>query len=81
MNEQEKMLSQFQESLAGMSSTLIDFSKQFESISKQTEKELSEKELEMVNDFKDKLKTLKGADFSSIMELKADLDQKIKDGI
>ena len=81
MNEQEKMLSQLQKSLAGISNTLIDFSKQFESISKQTEKELSEKELEVVNDFKEKLKTLKGADFSSIMELKADLDQKIKDGI
>lgn len=81
MKEEEKILNQFQDSISGVSSSLMNFSKELEKISKQSEKELSEKELEMVNDFKEKLKTLKGVDFSSIMELKAAFDQKVKNGL
>jgi DNA anti-recombination protein RmuC len=81
MNEQEKILNQFQNSIGDMTKSFADFSKQFEEISKQAEKNLSEKELEMINEFKEKAKTIKGGDFSSLMELKSIYDQKIKDGI
>ncbi|MHA2039512.1 MAG: hypothetical protein ACW98X_24085 [Promethearchaeota archaeon] len=81
MNEQEKILNQFQNSIGGMTKTFADFSKQIEEISKQAEKNLSEKELEIISEFKEKAKTIKSGDFSSLIHLKAVYDQKIKDGI
>ena len=55
--------------------------KQFEEISKEAEKNLSEKELEMVKEFKEKAKTLKSADFSSLMELKKVYENKLNNGV
>jgi len=81
MSKQQKILNQFQESISGMSKTFLDFSKQFKEISKEAEKNLSKKELEMINEFKEKAKTLKGADFSSLMELKEVYEKKLKNGV
>tara|TARA_R100000951_G_scaffold113153_1_gene114618 strand:+ start:611 stop:856 length:246 start_codon:yes stop_codon:yes gene_type:complete len=81
MSKQKEILNQFQESIGGMSKTFLDFTKQFEEISKEAEKNLSEKELEMIKEFKEKAKTLKGADFSSLMELKKVYENKLNNGV
>jgi uncharacterized protein YoxC len=81
MNAQQKVLKQFQDSMDQMKLKLEGMTKDIQKISVESEKELSEDEIKLINDFKRKVHNLKKADLDSIINLKAQFEKKIKDGI
>ena len=79
MNEQEKIVKQFKDSITEMTKNISGFSQQFEKISKESEKNLTEKESKIIEMFKEESK--KSTDFSSLIKLKEFYEQKLKDAI
>ena len=81
MKDQQKILNQFQESIGEISKTFVGFSKQIEAIAKLAESNLTEKQTEVIDEFKKDSQTLKSGDFASLIKLRDLYEQKIKDGI
>ena len=81
MKDQQKILNEFQESIGDLSKTFLGFSQQIEAISKEAESSLTEKESEVLSEFKKDSKKLKNNDFASLIKLRDLYEQKIKDGI
>tara|TARA_R110000787_G_scaffold23250_1_gene66750 strand:- start:3668 stop:3907 length:240 start_codon:yes stop_codon:yes gene_type:complete len=79
MTEQEKIVKQFKDSITEMTKNISGFSQQFEKISKESEKNLTEKESKIIEMFKEESK--KSTDFSSLIKLKEFYEQKLKDAI
>tara|TARA_R110000868_G_scaffold31451_5_gene115338 strand:- start:415 stop:660 length:246 start_codon:yes stop_codon:yes gene_type:complete len=81
MADTQKILKDFQNSIGEISQTFKGFSQQIEAISKEAEKSLNEKELEVLSDFKKDSKKLKNNDIASLIKLRDLYEQKIKDAI
>ena len=81
MEDQQKILNQFQESIKEISKTFKGFTKEIESIAKSAQKNLTQEQSQLIDEFKKDTQNFKSGDFESLIKLKSLYEQKIKDGI